>query len=437
MPSRLSIFRPINARKLLAIRVLGQSGDGLLQTALATFMLFSPERQSSPMRVAMVFMISLLPYSIIGPFIGVFIDRWPRRNILAATNLLRVLVMLCIAGLVWGHQATVWLACLTLITLGINRFIQATLSASLVHVVDADNLSRANSLFPTLGTVSATLAAGVGLTIQKFYSNNDHTNAVIVLIGAAFAFTASATAGSMRPHLLLGPDLIDSSLRAELRNAYVGFISGVRVLHKVPHVRRLLYASAMQRSAFGALTISALLLARTVWHDQSQLSASLHDFGILVGCAALGAFAAALTCASIAHRISLTKFAMLTLLGAAVVVFFGLAVHHLITIALSAFMLSYAGQVAKIVADTTVQLHIDDAHRGRVFTFFDMLINVGIVIGVSVVAVIEPLRTQPVLGGALISLVVLIAVGLTRSTVTAKIPTSALDAKPTTDEVPQ
>ena len=432
MPSRLAVFRPANARKLLAIRILGQSGDGLLQTALATFMLFSPERQSSPLKVAMVFMVSLLPYSMVGPFIGVLIDRWARRTILAITNFIRVLVMSCIAALVWNHQATLWLACLTLITLGINRFIQATLSASLVHVVERENLSQANSLFPTLGTASATIAAGVGLTIQKFFGNDDHTNSLIIVIGAGFALSASLTASTMRPHMLLGPDLIDSSLRAELRNAYVGFITGIRALHAQPHVKRALHASAIQRSSFGALTISALLLARTVWHDQADLGSALHDFGVLVGCAALGAFTAAIACASLAHRMNLNKFAMLSLCIAGVTVLFGLGVHNLVMLAASAFGLSFAGQATKIVADTTVQLHIDDANRGRVFTFFDMMINVGIVAGVTVFALVEPLRSTPVFGGVVIFSVVMFSVALIRSNLRSMEITSALDAQPTT-----
>lgn len=400
--------------------MLGQSGDGLLQTALATFMLFSPERQSSPLKVAMVFMISLLPYSVIGPFVGVLIDRWPRRTILAVTNGIRVIIMLSIATLVWSHQATFWLAALTLITLGINRFIQATLAASLVHVVDLDHLGQANALFPTIGTASATIAAAVGLTIQKFIGNDDHTNAQIIVLGSCFAFAASLTARTIKPRMLLGPDLYDNSLRGELRNAYVGFIAGIRILHHHPHVKRAMYASAIQRSSFGALTISALLLARTVWHEETQLNEALHDFGILVACAAFGAFTAAISCAILAQRVSLNIVAMISLTTGGIAVLFGLGLHQLTTVAISAFALSFAGQVTKIVADTTVQLHIDDAHRGRVFTFFDMMINVGIVLGVTLFAAIEALRATPMLGAVTIFVALIVAVALIRTSMPGK-----------------
>ena len=55
---------------LLAIRLTGQAGDGMLQSALATFVLFSPERQASASAIAAAFAILALPYSLIGPFTG-------------------------------------------------------------------------------------------------------------------------------------------------------------------------------------------------------------------------------------------------------------------------------------------------------------------------------------------------------------------------------
>jgi hypothetical protein len=57
-----SVLRHANARELLGVRIFGQAGDGLLQTALATFVLFSPQRESDPRKIALAFGILLLPY---------------------------------------------------------------------------------------------------------------------------------------------------------------------------------------------------------------------------------------------------------------------------------------------------------------------------------------------------------------------------------------
>ena len=80
-PLKAALGSPLY-RKLLAIRLTGQAGDGMLQSALATFVLFSPERQASASAIAAAFAILALPYSLIGPFTGVFLDRWHRQRVL-------------------------------------------------------------------------------------------------------------------------------------------------------------------------------------------------------------------------------------------------------------------------------------------------------------------------------------------------------------------
>jgi predicted anti-sigma-YlaC factor YlaD len=52
--------------------------------------------------------------------------------------------------------------------------------------------------------------------------------------------------------------------------------------------------------------------------------------------------------------------------------------------------LGLAGQAVKICGDTAVQRQIHDDHRGRVFALYDVLVNVGLVLGVTVVAFTAP-----------------------------------------------
>ena len=52
--------------KLIAVRWTGQFTDGLFQSALASFVLFSPERQPDAKSAAAAFAVVLLPYSLVG-----------------------------------------------------------------------------------------------------------------------------------------------------------------------------------------------------------------------------------------------------------------------------------------------------------------------------------------------------------------------------------
>ncbi|MFM1758726.1 MAG: hypothetical protein RL193_1303, partial [Actinomycetota bacterium] len=76
-------------RKLLAVRWTGQFTDGIFQSALASFVLFSPERQASAMAAALGFAVVLTPYSIVGPLVGTILDRISRQRAILVANSIR------------------------------------------------------------------------------------------------------------------------------------------------------------------------------------------------------------------------------------------------------------------------------------------------------------------------------------------------------------
>jgi len=421
-----AIFRTPNARRLLYVRLFGQAGDGILQTALATFVLFSPQREADPERIALAFAILLIPYSIVGPFVGLFIDSWSRRSILFRANILRVLTMLVIAIIVSQHEANKTLALFVLVSLGINRFIQAALAASVPHVVEETNLVGANALYPTLGTAAASLAVGLGLAIQKIFGNTDFINACLIVIGAGFALTAAYFATRFKPVDLLGPHGVTSEVRKEFRNALTGLRAGVRRLVDAPDALLSMTSVALQRAVFGTLTVTALILARTVWNSADDPDGAITDFGYCAIAAGLGAFIAAMVAASLMNgrieRVSKTMDERQSLLiliatfvtGAALVVTIaGFLSQTLVGIIFSALLLGCAGQFLKINADTTVQRDIDDAHRGRVFSIFDMLINVSIVVGISIFTLFEVVRSEMTIRVSIAATVMLAVVMLT------------------------
>src|SRR5918993_5333780 len=76
-------------RRLFAIRLVSQSADGLFQAALIASVVFSAEKQSTTVGFAIATLVVSLPFSVVGPFTGVFIDRWSRRRILIVAPWLR------------------------------------------------------------------------------------------------------------------------------------------------------------------------------------------------------------------------------------------------------------------------------------------------------------------------------------------------------------
>ncbi|MFG3099881.1 MFS transporter [Streptomyces sp. NPDC048182] len=375
-------------RRLLAVRLLSQGADGVYQIALATYVVFSPEKQTSAGAVASAMAVLLLPYSLVGPFAGVLLDRWRRRQVLLHGNLLRALLasgtaLLMIAAVPdWLFYASA--LCVT----AVNRFVLSGLSAALPRVVDADRLVIANSLSPTAGTLAATAGGGLAFVVRLLGADSD---AAVVLLGAAL-YLCGALAALRIPPEQLGPDR--SHLRPRLASALAGaardLMAGVRHL-AAPARRdaaRSLAGMTLMRFCYGALLVMLLMLCR--YALTSDTDAGLALLGLALGVSGAGFFAAALLTPWAVGRLGPGRWmAGCSATAAVLVPALGLpfATGPLLA---AAFVLGLTTQGAKIATDTVVQSSVDDAFRGRIFSVYDVLFNAAFVGAAGVAAAMLP-----------------------------------------------
>ncbi|NEA44800.1 MFS transporter, partial [Streptomyces sp. SID10815] len=196
------LLRLRDFRRLLAIRLLSQSADGVYQVALATYVVFSPEHQASAAAIASAMAVLLLPYSLVGPFAGVLLDRWRRRQVFLYGNLVRAALAAATATLMLAGAAN-WLFYVSaLCVTAVNRFVLSGLSAALPRVVDAERLVTANSLSPTAGSLAAFAGGGLAFVVRLAGADSD---AAVVLLGAALYLCAALVSLLVAPELL-GPD---------------------------------------------------------------------------------------------------------------------------------------------------------------------------------------------------------------------------------------
>ncbi|WP_346426220.1 hypothetical protein [Actinobaculum sp. 313] len=164
-------------RKLLGVRLVSQCADGMFQAGLASLFFFRPEAMADAAGVAAALVVLLLPYSLVGPFTGPFLDRWRRRQVLFIGNLVRAgLVFLVAAGMAMiGAGPLVYV--LTLTSLGLSRFMLAGLSAGLPIVVGSRaRLLMANSVVPTLGGIATGVGAVVGFLLRLLLPEGHRSN---------------------------------------------------------------------------------------------------------------------------------------------------------------------------------------------------------------------------------------------------------------------
>ncbi|WP_328547456.1 MFS transporter [Streptomyces platensis] len=381
------LLRLRDFRSLLAARLLSQAADGVFQVALATFVVFSPEKQTSPAAIASAMAILLLPYSLLGPFTGVLLDRWRRRQVLLYGNLLRTLLAMATATLI-ASKAPDWLFYASALAVtAVNRFVLAGLSAALPRVVDGEQqLVMANSLTPTAGTLAATAGGGLAFAIRLAGSEVD---AFVVLLAAALYFCSALTALRMGPQLL-GPDpsRLQPHLWAALLSTARGLWEGLRHLAERRTPARALIAMALMRFCYGALTVMVLMLCRYSWAETESEGLAL--LGITLGVSGAGFFSAAIVTPWAVER--LTAFGWIAgcaALGAVLLPSLGLFFTPGPMLA-AAFVLGLSTQGTKISTDTIVQSTVDDAFRGRSFAIYDVLFNVAFVGAAAVAALMLP-----------------------------------------------
>ena len=150
-------------RRLLAVRLAGQCGDGVFEVTLASLFFFNPQEEGTPGRVAAAFAVLLLPFTVVGPWVGVLLDRWRRRQVLLIGYGLRALGALGVAAMAAGDTEGWPLYAAVLACVAVDRFLLAGLSAGLPHVVAPADLVTANALTPTAGTAAYAAGAGIAL----------------------------------------------------------------------------------------------------------------------------------------------------------------------------------------------------------------------------------------------------------------------------------
>jgi MFS family permease len=385
-PDLSAVLRHSDFLGLWATRLSAQAADGVFQVALASFVLFSPDKQATPGRTAAAFATLLLPYSVVGPFAGVFIDRWRRRTILVRANLVRAALILVVAALVAAGVESPVFYVTTLAVLSVNRFFLSSLSAALPHVVDDERLVMANSVSTTSGTVMAVVGGAVGYGIGYVT-----TTAGIVLAAGAFYLLSSYLASRMHPDLL-GPDPDEDapSTRAALRAVLGGIAAGARHVWQRKHPAYALLAIAAHRFFYGLSTVATLLLYRNYFTDDGFFRAGLDGLGQVLGASAIGVLTAAVLTPYAVRRIGKDAW-IVGLLAAACVVEIVLGFPYTQPAFLAAaLLLGMVAQGAKICVDTIVQESVADAYRGRVFAFYDILFNVTFVSAATVAALILP-----------------------------------------------
>ncbi|MGH2699342.1 MAG: MFS transporter [Actinomycetota bacterium] len=356
-------------RNLMSAQFLAQAGDGIVQTALAKFIVFGGQegfdlegaRDSQELlRIALYLFV---PYTVLSPFLGVVIDRWDRRRLLFLANGIRAVVILLIGAVTIDRLPDLAMFLAFLLTLTSTRIVLATKAAAIPATVGEANLVDANAVSQLGGALFQLGGAGIAFIAAEFVTPDPIAIAGALVYGAGSVFGLLIHhAGEARSPLTFGQ---------EMARVAGNIVEGLREVARTPKAGAAITTYFWLRLLWSFSIVSIGFVARDLIGDDEMTILVLTG-----GAGAIGAVLGFVLAPRLVERVRTTGTLVLgasVVAGGAIMVFGAIEVN--VALAVMTFWLGFGFFLAKITLDSMVQEALGDDFRGRAFSLYDIAYN--------------------------------------------------------------
>lgn len=378
-------------RVLLGAQVLAQASDGLAQAALTYALVVEPLAQGTPGRILGLFVLTLLPYSLISPFMGVFVDRWPRRGIMVWTNVARALLLLTLPA--WGLLVTgdgeLLAALLAILALG--RLFLTTKGALLPAVLRDRDLLRGNALSGGAGMIAALTGGIIGVGLAGWVPGDGP------LIAAGLCYALAAWLSTRLSEPFDHAQVQDKRLWNALRRVVRELLEGLQAIWSRAGARLPLIGIFIVRTIGMFVAVAAILVIKEVYPDASDDSGKLTSSAFALGAAGVGAFTAAVFASLMGGRLDRPRLIIAGFLVSGVgIVALGGVLDIYAVLGLT-FIGGFGTFLTKVAVDAQVQHVLPDQLRGRAFALYDILYNLASIAAGVLMVVFQDVAFRPLL----------------------------------------
>ena len=352
--------------RLIEIHGLHNAGDAVVAIALAGSLFFSVPTGEARGQVLLFLVLTLLPFSIIAPFIGPFLDRFRhgRRWAIGTTMAIRAVLCLVLASSL--DTASWWQFPMALGILVASKAYNVTRSAATPRLLPRGmTLVKANGRMSLAGTAGATLAAPLALGIGYFGS--DWT------LRLGFAVFALGTVLA-----IVLPPAVDST-RGE-SEVPISEVAGRSSRWVPPAVVGALRGNVGLRMLSGFLTIFLAFLLRESPPSGWTGSSTLLLLGMVAAAAGIGSAIGTMlgSLRTLVPPQALVRIALIVNVIAAVAtaINFGM-----ITVLILCLLVGMNQQLGKLALDAVIQETVPEHTRTSVFGRSETLIQLAWVVG--------------------------------------------------------
>jgi MFS family permease len=402
-----AVFSKRDYAVLMGVQFLAQAGQGVVQGAIAKSIAFGGQKgfdvQTVPSASYLLKVVLALyvPYMLISPFIGVFIDRFERRRVAWWAMVLSAILVAAIAvavllplgkGTTSGRVgATAGLILGLLVVQAVARVILAVKSAAIPDVLQGIDLMQGNGLSQAGGGLLQVVGiafGGVAAGILPPW--------IVVVVGSV-VLAVGAIVSRQLQHAELHPHA--TSFAREASQVVRNIVAGLKeVAGRAPAALGLSSFQMLRYQFWGFVLFTWALYAKNLVKGGSAdtLSLILSGVGGLAG-GALGVVVAQ----KLKDRVPPVRILIVSMvaLGVSVVVFGSLV--SVAGFAVLLFMGFFTFFTGKISTDTITQQTMPDDFRGRAFALFDIAYNLGYIIPAFILSLVwienDSTRTRTIL----------------------------------------
>lgn len=364
------IFRKRDFGLLMGTQFAAQAGDGIVQAALAKFIVFGGQKgfdlegARDPEELLRIVLYVLVPYTILSPFFGVLIDRWQRDRLLFFANGVRAVAVAAVALVGSSGVGDLTLFAVFLLTLASTRVVLATKAAALPATLEGHSLVEGNAVSQLGGAMFQLGGAGIALIAAEKIATDPIViaGALVYAVGAVFAL-AIHKAGEPRPTRL--------TFMQEFARVGSNIWAGFREVAQTPKAAASITTYFWLRLLWSFSIFGIGFIARDLLADD--------DLQILIitgGAGAVGAGLGFVMANRLHNRVRTTAYLVLaasSVAGIAMAVLGSLEMKA--TLALMTFFLGFGFFLGKISLDSMVQEALGDDFRGRAFSLYDIAYN--------------------------------------------------------------
>ncbi|MGZ8579923.1 MAG: MFS transporter [Actinomycetota bacterium] len=371
---------------LMGVQFLAQAGQGVVQGAIAKSLAFGGQEgfdvQNLPSADYLLTVVLALyvPYTLISPFIGVFIDRFPRRRVVWWADIVTAVVVVVVALAVLAPLgsdttqgktfATGALIVGLLAVQACVRIALAVKSAAMSDVLSGKDLLQGNGLSQAGGALAQIFGIVFGGALAGFVPPFMPVvvGAVVLLLGAFVA--KQLRHAELRPH--------QTTFTQEASQVVRNIVAGLKeVASRAPAALGLSSFQMLRYQfwGFGLFVFGLYAKNLVAGGDSDTLSLVLSGLGGLIG-GALGMVVAQ----KFKDKVPPVRLLLMSMVLLGIGTIVGGLFVSVAGFAAMLFIGFFSFFVGKISADTIMQQTMPDDFRGRAFALFDIAYNLGYIV---------------------------------------------------------